>query len=63
MSKYIKITDRDFIFYIKSCNLCNISEENMQSCSEYIINKKTGEVIKNRGGISTELLVDVYLGL
>lgn len=72
---YIKIVEPEFCYYIRSSflgELCkkyadysrhsNDTQSAMVMVADYVVNRKTGEILKNRG-VSTEQLLDKFLGL
>ena len=75
MSIYIKIVEPERCYYIRSSflgELCKKYADHssrsidthlvMVMVADYVVDRKTGEIVKNRG-VSTEQLLDKFLGL
>jgi len=59
--EYSKIKDRDYIYYMYKFTAENedfISKEWMIACSHLVIERKTGDIIKNRDFITLEHALD-----
>lgn len=75
MSIYIKIVEPERCYYIRSSHLGELckkyadysshsidAQTAMIMVADYVVNRKTGEILKSRG-VSTEQLLDKFLGL